>query len=58
MTYVEGIPEDFPSLFPTNYRPGILVLDYLVRNCSDDEQVLELFTKVSHHCDATSIYFT
>ena len=54
VTFLEGIP----SLFPSNCHPGILVLDDLMRNCSDDEHVLDLFTKVSHHCDVTCIYLT
>lgn len=58
VTFVEGIPEDIPSLFPPNCRPGILILDDLMRNCSDDERILDLFTKVSHHCDVTCIYLT
>ena len=58
VTYMEGIPEDIISLFPANCRPGILVLDDLMRNSSDDERILELFTKVSHHCDVTCIYLT
>ena len=57
VTFVEGIPEDIPSLFPPNC-PGILILDDLMRNCSDDERILDLFTKVSHHCDVTCIYLT
>ena len=58
VTFVEGIPEDIPSLFPPNCRPGILILDDLMRNCSDDERILDLFTKASHHCDVTCIYLT
>lgn len=58
VTFVDGIPEDIPSMFPLNYRPGILVLDDLMRNCSDDERIVDLFTKVSHHCDVTCIYLT
>jgi len=58
VTFVEGIPEDIPSLFPPNCRPGILILDDLMRNCSDDERILDLFTKVSDHCDVTCIYLT
>ena len=58
VTYVEGIPEDIPSLFPANCPPGILVLDDLMRNNGDDDPILELFTKVSHHCDVTCIYLT
>ena len=56
VTFVEGIPEDIPSLFPANCRPGILVLDDLMRNCSDDGRILDLFTKVSHHCDVTCVF--
>ena len=58
VTFVDGIPEDIPSMFPPRYRPGILVLDNLMRNCSDDERIVDLFTKVSHHCDVTCIYLT
>ena len=56
--FVDGIPIDIPSMFPLNYRPGILVLDDLMRNCSDDKRIVDLFTKVSHHCDVTCIYLT
>ena len=58
VTFVEGIPKDIPSLFPMSCRPGILVLDDLMRNCSEDERILDLFTKVSHHCDVACIYLT
>ena len=58
VTFVEGIPEDIPSLLPPSYRLGILILDDLMWNCSDDERILDLFTKVSHHCDVTCIYLT
>ena len=58
ITFVEGITEDIPALFPMGCRPGILVLDDLIRNCSEDERILDLFTKVSHHCDVTFIYLT
>ena len=44
-------------MFPPRYRPGILVLDDLMRNCSDDERIVDLFTKVSHYCNVTCIYF-
>ena len=58
VTLVEGIPEDISTLFPSHCRPGIIVLDDLMRNCSGDERILDLFTKVSHHCDVTCIYLT
>ena len=56
--FVEGIPGDIPCLFPPACRPGVLVLDDLMRHCSDDERILDLFTKVSHYCDVTCIYLT
>ena len=58
VTFLDGIPEDIPSLFPSNCRPRILVLDDLVKTCSDDEHILDLFTKVSHHCNVICIYLT
>ena len=51
VTFVDGIPEDFPSMFPLNYRPGILVLDGLMRNCSDDERIVDLFSVPSLRCN-------
>ena len=47
ITFVEGIPEDIPALFPLYCRTGILVLDDFMRNCSEDEHILDLFTSVS-----------
>ena len=38
ITFVEGIPEDIPALFPLHCRTGIL---------SEDEHILDLFTSVS-----------
>lgn len=46
-TFVEGLPDDIPALFPRGYRPGILVLDDLMRNCCKDERIQDLFTRVS-----------
>ena len=31
---------------------------YETETCSADERILDLFTKVSHHCDVTCIYLT
>ena len=44
--------------FLPNCRPGLLVSDDLMRNCSDDEHILDPFTKVSHYCDVTYICLT
>ena len=38
--FVEGIPEDIPCLFPAACLPGVLVLDDLMRHCTDDERIL------------------
>ena len=56
--FVEGIPEDIPALFPLHCHPGILVLDDFMRNCSEYQHILHLFTKVSHHCNVTCLYLT
>ena len=52
----KGIPKNIRSLFPKNLRPGILMLDNLMLHFSEDQQVLDFFTKGSHHNDVTCIY--
>ena len=54
----KGIPKNIRRLFPKDLRPGILVLDDLMRDCSEDQHVLHLFTKGSHHKNVTCIYLT
>ena len=54
----KGIPKNIQSLFPKHLRPGILVLDDLMRDCGEDQHVLDLFTRGSHHSDVTCIYLT
>ena len=34
------------------------MLDDLLRNCREDERILDLFIKVSHHCNVTCLYLT
>ena len=53
-----GIPKNIQSLFPKHLRPGILVLDDLMRDCGEDQHVLDWFTRGSHHNDVTCIYLT
>ena len=36
-----GIPKNIESLFPKHLRPGILVLDDLMRDCGEDQHVLD-----------------
>ena len=54
----KGIPKNIQNLFPKHLRPGILVLDDLMRDCGEDQHVLDLFTRGSHHNDMTCIYLT
>ena len=54
---MEDIPDDILALFPPSCRPGLLVLDDLLKNCSDDERILDLFTRVTHY-DVTCVYLT
>jgi len=51
----EGIPDSemLPQWFP---QGGILVLDDLMDEGSNDKSVLDLFTKHSHHQNITVIY--
>ena len=57
--FYKGIPDT--SLLDKWYKKsngGILVLDDLMREGSDDTRVLDLFTKDSHHRRITVIYMT
>ena len=49
--FVESIPEDIPSLFPPTCRPGIPVLEDLMRHCSEDEQLMQS-VKTEHRLNA------
>jgi len=51
----EGIPDNqlFPKWFP---QGGLLVLDDLMDKGSNDKNMLDLFTKHSHHQNVTVIY--
>ena len=40
----QQVPEDIPSIFPPNCRPGILIRYDIMRNCSDHQRVPDLFT--------------
>ena len=54
----KGIPKNIRTLFPNHLRPGILVLDDLMRDCGKDQYGLHLFTKGSHYNEVTCIYLT
>ena len=52
----EGVPDyqDLLTWFPRG--KGVLVLDDLMNEGSSDKEVLDLFTKHSHHQDVTVLY--
>lgn len=58
ITFVEVIPENIPPLFPVGCRPEILVLDDLIRNCSECGRILDIFTNLSYQCDVICTYLT
>ena len=51
----EGVP-DVKSLSDCSPRGGVLILDDLMAECSNDKNVLDLFTKHSHHLNITVLY--
>lgn len=57
--FYEGIPD--PTHLDKWFKPtkgGLLVLDDLMAEGSDDKRVLDLFTKDSHHRNITVLYLT
>ena len=57
----EGVPEDiqkdFPTAAPSN-ETYIIVLDDLMKEATKDGQVLDIFTKHSHHRNITAFMLT
>ena len=59
INFHEGIPDT--QLLDTRYKNSkgvLLILDDLMREGSDDQRVLDLFTRDSHHKGITVIYMT
>lgn len=52
--FVEGFPDNVMDLFDN--QPGILVIDDLMADCSNDQRMADLLTKHSHHKNITVIY--
>ena len=57
-SFPQGHSEKHSKPVPQHLRPGILVLDDLMRDCGEDQHGLDLFTRGSHHNDVTCIYLT
>lgn len=47
----QGLPEDVALLFPPSSRPGLVVLDDLMKESAKSDGVSELLTRLSHHLD-------
>ncbi|KAK3751007.1 hypothetical protein QZH41_020165 [Actinostola sp. cb2023] len=54
--WVKGMPEDFYEKFEG--QPGLLVLDDLMAECSNNDAVEKLFTRGSHHRQLTTVLLT
>ncbi|KAK3724231.1 hypothetical protein QZH41_002380 [Actinostola sp. cb2023] len=54
--WVKGMPEDFYEKFEG--QPGLLILDDLMAECSNNEAVEKLFTRGSHHRQLTTVLLT
>ena len=54
----EGVATlDDPKTWFTPTQRGLLVIDDLMRPCRNDELVVDIFTKHSHHSNITVCYF-
>ncbi|KAK3741845.1 hypothetical protein QZH41_006690 [Actinostola sp. cb2023] len=54
--WVKGLPEDFYETFEG--QPGMLVLDDLMTECSNNDGVEKLFTHGTHHRQLTTVLLT
>ncbi|KAK3753682.1 hypothetical protein QZH41_003319 [Actinostola sp. cb2023] len=54
--WVKGLPEDFYEKFEG--QPGLLVLDDLMAECSNNDEVEKLFTRGTHHRQLTTVLLT
>jgi hypothetical protein len=52
--FVEGFPDNVLDLFED--QPGILIADDMMTSCSNDQRMVDLMTKHSHHRNITVIF--
>ena len=55
--FIEGFPEDLTEL-TRGHEQTLLILDDLMRECSKDQRVSDLFTRGSHHKGISVLYLT
>ena len=56
VTFIEGLPSDLYEAFEG--RPGLLVLDDLMAESSNNSEVEKLFTRGTHHRQLTTVLLT
>jgi len=56
VTFIEGLPADLYE--PFDGRPGMLILDDLMTESSNNPEVEKLFTRGTHHRQLTTILLT
>ena len=57
VTIKEGLPQgDMASLFGPDEKPGLIVLDDLMDDACRSNDVVELFTKGTHHHDVSCVF--
>ena len=54
---LEGLPEDLYQILE-GYESSIVIIDDLMAQCSQNQNVCDLFTKGSHHSGITVMYLT
>ena len=56
MHFQPGLPEDVAGLFPSSQaRPGLLILDDLMQESAKSPQIIQLFTRGTHHLELFTI---
>ena len=57
--FIQELPKQYVSdLFPPSQRPGLIILDYFMKDVKHSERVCNLFTKGTYHSDVCALYIT
>ena len=52
--FIQGIPEgDIGQSFQLHDKPGLIILDDLMNDAKQSDNVVDLFTKGTHHHDVS-----
>ena len=55
--FIQGIPEgDIGQSFQLHDKPGLIILDDLMNDAKQSDNVVDLFTKGTHHHDISCIF--